>query len=122
MIPVDDFEGGKDNKITQDLTDLWYRLKDGEEEGSKNIGIQVYDYAKHSTSLYYTLKKTDAETVAFKSGRNSTADGKVITFTMAPYAQKNLLENLENRPHSFHHCGKPVHHLCAAFDRRQKNL
>lgn len=98
MIPVDDFEGGKVNKITQDLTDLWYRLKDGEEEGSKNIGIQVYDYAKHSTSLYYTLKKTDAETVAFKSGRNSTADGKVITFTMAPYAQKNLLENLETTP------------------------
>ena len=60
MIPVDDFEGGKVNKITQDLTDLWYRLKDGEEEGSKNIGIQVYDYAKHSTSLYDTLKKTAA--------------------------------------------------------------
>lgn len=98
MIPVDDFEGGKVNKITQDLTDIWYRLKDGAEAGSKNIGIQVYDYAKHSTSLYYTLKKTDAETVAFKSGRNSTADGKVITFTMAPYTQKNLLENLETTP------------------------
>lgn len=37
-------------------------------------------------------------------------------------ALRDLLENLENRPHSFHHCGKPVHHLCAAFDRRQKNL
>ena len=98
MIPVDDFEGGKVNKITQDLTDIWYRLKDGEEEGSKNIGIQVYDYAKHSTSLYYTLKKTDAETVAFKSGRNSTADGKVISFTMAPYTQKSLMENLETTP------------------------
>lgn len=98
MIPVDDFEGGKVNKITQDLTDIWYRLKDGEEAGSKNIGIQVYDYAKHSTSLYYTLKKTDAGTVAFKSGRNSTADGKVISFTMAPYTQKNLFENLETTP------------------------
>lgn len=98
IIPVDDFEGGKVNKITHDLTSLWYKMKDGTEEGSKNIGIEVYDYAKNKTSLYYTLKKTDATSVAFKSGRDSTADGKKISFTMSPYTQKNLLEYLETEP------------------------
>lgn len=98
MIPVDDFEGGKVNKITHDLTDLWYRLKDGEEPGSKNIGIQVYDYAKHSTSLYYTLTKTDATRVDFESGRKTTANGDEIVFQMEPYKQKNLFENLDTDP------------------------
>ena len=51
----------------------------------------------------------------------------VITKMTPPKCQpketlRDLLENLENRPRSCHHCGKPVHHLHAAFDRRQKNL
>lgn len=98
MVPVDDFEAGKVNKITHDLTDLWYRLKDGEQEGSKNIGIQVIDYAKHNTSLYYTITYTDATKVDFKNGRQTTANGDAITFNMKPYQQRNLLENLETQP------------------------
>ena len=98
IIPVDDFKGGEVNKITHDLTDLWYKMKDGSEPGSKNIGIQVYDYAKHSTKLYYTLKKTDASAVSFRNGRETTAEGAKISFVMKPFTQKNLLENLETEP------------------------
>lgn len=98
MIPVDDFKGGEVNKITHDLTDLWYKMKDGAEPGSKNIGIQMYDYSKNSTSLYYTLKKTDATEVSFRNGRETTAEGAKISFIMKPFTQKNLLENLETEP------------------------
>ncbi len=98
IIPVDDFEGGKVNKITHDLTSLWYKMKGGKNEGSKNIGIRVVDYAKNMTDLYYTLEMTDATSVAFKSGRSTTANGDTISFRMTPYKQRNLMENLETLP------------------------